>query len=176
MGYAEAAQLIVQLLGLRRMMRTAAPYGRIEEFRLVLGPVDGFNQDKAAGEADECGIALGGLFATQGDALEPFQLADGLFDAGAGAVEQLREESGFALRVLAVRDHRRDAARAAGGAVRRRIVALVGDGRARRNVGADVERCFQLGAVAGLAAGQMEGDRQTVEIRLKVDLAREPSA
>ena len=60
-------------------------------------------------------------------------------------------------------------------AIGREIVAFVGQRRARRDVRPDVERGFELGAVAGLSAGQMEGNGQAVEIRLEVDLGREPA-
>ncbi len=133
--------------------------------------MDGFDQDQATCEADNGGVAFRGLFAAQGDALEPFQLADGLLDPGAGLVEQLRKETRLVLGVLAARDHRNDAALATGGAVRRRVIALIGERRARLDVGTDVEGRFQLGAVTGLPAGQMECDGSAVEVRFEVDLA-----
>jgi hypothetical protein len=55
--------------------------GAIEPFRAArgshrhrLGRVDGFDQDKAAGESDGGSVVLGGLLAAQGDAFEAFQL------------------------------------------------------------------------------------------------------
>jgi len=152
-------------LSLRAGLGQIRPHG--------LGPVDGFDQDEATRETNESGIAFRGLFAAHGDTLEAFQLAHGLLDPSAGLVEQLWKETRLVLRVLTVRDHWKDAALAAGSAVRRRVIALVGDCRARRDVGTDVEGGFELGAVADLAAGQMEGDGQAVEIRLEVDFARE---
>src|ERR1700694_3451771 len=47
--------------------------------------------------------------------------------------------------------------------------------RARPDVGANLERTYQLGAVADLAPGQMKCDRQAVEIGLEMDFAREPA-
>ena len=40
----------------------------------------------------------------------------------------------------------------------------------------DVERCLELGAVAGFTAGQMEVERVAVEIGLEVDFGREAAA
>jgi len=47
---------------------------------VVLGRVDGFNQHQPACKTDDGGVAGVGLFASHGDALEPLELADGLFD------------------------------------------------------------------------------------------------
>ena len=46
----------------------------------MLGRVDGFNQHQPACKTDDGGVADVGLFASHGDALEPLELADGLFD------------------------------------------------------------------------------------------------
>ena len=56
------------------------------------------------------------------------------------------------------------------------VVAIVGDGDARADVGSDVERGLELGAVADLATGQVEVERLAVEIGLEVDLGRETAA
>ena len=53
--------------------------GRFEKSRL--GRVDGFNQHQPACKTDDGGVADVGLFAAHGDAFEPLELADGLFDA-----------------------------------------------------------------------------------------------
>lgn len=57
-----------------------------------------------------------------------------------------------------------------------RVVAFVGKRRPRRNVWADIEQRLEIAAVAGLAAGQMEGDWQAVEIGLEMDFCREAAA
>src|SRR5947209_13729602 len=75
-----------------------------------------------------------------------------------------------------MRDDRHSPALATGVAVGLRIIALVGQRCARRDVRPDVERGLELRAVADLAPGQVEADRQAVEIRLEVDLAREAAA
>ena len=120
---------------------------------VVLGPVDGFDQDEGASESDECAIAVLGLVTAHGDLLETLQLADGLLDPGAGLVEQLREKAGSVLRVLAIRDDRDDATTTANCAVGCRVVALVGDRGTRRDIGTDVERNLKLRGIADLAAG-----------------------
>lgn len=47
---------------------------------VCLGRVDGFNQHQSACKTDDGGVADVGLFASHGDALEPLDLADRLFD------------------------------------------------------------------------------------------------
>ncbi len=44
------------------------------------GPVDGFDQDEGSCESDAGAEVRGGLFTAQDDALEAFELSDGLFD------------------------------------------------------------------------------------------------
>ena len=147
----------------------------MEEERL--GPVDGFDQDQAAGEADKGSIAFCGLFAAHCNALEAFELAHRLLDTGAGLIEYLgKEEAWPVLGIRTPRDDWNNAPPATGGAIGGGIIALVSQRRARRDVRPDVERDFQLGAVADLATSQMEADGQAIEVRLEVDLAREPAA
>ena len=142
---------------------------------MSLGRVDGFDQDEAAGEGDQGCVALGRFVASEGDALESFELADRLLDAGAPFVERAWEEARSVLRVVAARDDWADAAVAGGSAVALRVVAFVGDDRARPDVGTDIQQRLELATVARLAAGQMEGEGQAGEIRLDVDLGREPA-
>ena len=59
---------------------------------VVLGRVDGFDDDEAEGEGDEGSEVLVGFLAAERNSLEALELADKLFDAGAGAIERLREE------------------------------------------------------------------------------------
>ena len=61
---------------------------------LLLGRVDGFDQDEAEGERDEGTVIARSLLATKGDALEALEFADGLLDARPRFVEDFREESG----------------------------------------------------------------------------------
>jgi hypothetical protein len=56
------------------------------------------------------------------------------------------------------------------------IIPLVRYRDARADVWADIERCLELCAVAGLAAGQVEVERVAVEIGLEVDFRRETAA
>ena len=76
--------------------------------------------------------------------------------------------------VLAVRDGGADAATACRLAVGLGVVAFVAEHGPRRDVGADIEQDLEIAAVAGLAAGQMESQRQAVKIGLQVDLGRKP--
>jgi hypothetical protein len=144
--------------------------------RRMLGGVDGFDQDKGTGERDEGGEVLRRLLAAQGDALEALDLADALLGASAPLVEDLGKESRLRGSILAVRDGGADAAPARRLSVGLGVVTLIAENRSRGNVRADVEQDLEIAAVAGLAAGQVEGQRQTVEIELQVDFAGKPAA
>src|SRR3954467_10231026 len=65
---------------------------RIVPLWRVLGRVDGFEDDEAKSECDEGCKVLVRFLATECNALEALELADQLLDAGAGAIECLREE------------------------------------------------------------------------------------
>jgi hypothetical protein len=56
------------------------------------------------------------------------------------------------------------------------IIPLVRYRDARADVWADIERCLELCAVAGLAAGQVKVERVAVEIGLEVNFRRETAA
>jgi hypothetical protein len=60
--------------------------------RPELGRVDGFDDDEAQSECDEGSEVLVRFLATERNALEALELADKVFEAGAGAIERLREE------------------------------------------------------------------------------------
>src|SRR3954470_22015755 len=57
-----------------------------------LGRVDGFDDDEAQSECDEGPEVLVRFLAAERNSLEALELADELLDAGAGAIERLREE------------------------------------------------------------------------------------
>ena len=59
----------------------------------ALGRVDGFDDDEAKSECDEGSEVLDRFLAAERNPLEALELADELFDAGAGAIERLWEES-----------------------------------------------------------------------------------
>src|SRR3979490_1106025 len=141
-----------------------------------LGRVDGFHQDKGAGERDKGGEVLCRLLAAQGDAFEALDLADALFGAGASFVEYLGEERRFGGGILAVRDGGGDAAPARRRSLRLGVVAFVAEHRPRGDVRANVEQDLEVAAVAGLAAGQVEGQRQAIEIALQVAFAGKDAA
>ena len=136
---------------------------------LSLGRVDGFDQDEAEGERDEGTVIARSLLATKGDALEALEFADGLLDARPRFVEDFREESGSVGCSRAMRNDRTNAALAGAVAIGFGVVTFVGDGGARQNIRSDVEQEFEVAAVAGFAPGQMEGERQAVEVDLEVD-------
>ncbi len=77
---------------------------------------------------------------------------------------------------LAAPDNRCDAARKCRGPVGLAVIALVRYRNARTDVGADIKRGLELGAVADLATGQMEVERVAVEIGLEVDFGRKTAA
>ena len=56
--------------------------------------MDGFDQDHAASECDDCIVALIGFLAPERHAFEALQLAHGLLDAGARLVERFGKEGG----------------------------------------------------------------------------------
>ena len=135
--------------------------------------MDGFNQHQPACKTDDCRVAGVGLFAAHGDAFEPLELADRLFDARPEFIETLGKETASLLGVFTTRDHRCDATCDRGGAICVAVISFVGHCDARADVRADVERRLELRAVAGFTAGQMEVERMTVEIGLEVDFGRE---
>ena len=135
--------------------------------------MDGFNQHQPACKTDDGGVADVGLFAAHGDALEPLELADGLFDARPEFIETLGKEAASLLGVFPTRDHGCDATRKRSDAICVAVISLVGHRDARADVRADVERCLELRAVARLARGQVEIERVAVEIGLEVDFGRE---
>src|SRR4051794_6972461 len=83
-------------------------------------------------------------------------------EAAEGAWKEFRLGSGIA----AVRDDGTDAAPACRFAVCLAVIALVADHCPGCDVRADVEQGLEITAVAGLAAGQVEGQGQAVEIAL----------
>lgn len=138
--------------------------------------MDGFYEDERQSEGDDGAIILGCFLAPQGDALEALELPDGLLDAGPAAVESFREEGRAVLGGALDRDDRADAAGARSGAIGLAVVALVADGGAWRDLRAEIEQDGEVTAVAGLAWRQVEGDGQTVEVGLEMDLGREAPA
>lgn len=136
----------------------------------------GFDQGECGGGGDEgCEVALC-LFAAKRDALEALELADGLFDAGAAAVERVGEEVRLVLLVGLVRDDRDDAALACRGAVGLAGIPLAADRIARIDIGAEVEQDFEVRRVALLATGQVEGDGMAVDVCFQVDFGGEAAA
>ena len=90
---------------------------RRRRFCLVLGRVDGFDQDERTCQCDERTVIPRCLLATQRDALESFELADCLLDTGSALVESFRKEGGNVFGVGSIRDCRAYSALACGLAV-----------------------------------------------------------
>ena len=84
---------------------------------LVLGCVDGFDQDEAESKRDERAVILRRLLASKCDTLEAFELADSLFNACPCLVECFRKGGGHILGVGSIRDCRTYSALARGVAV-----------------------------------------------------------
>jgi hypothetical protein len=143
---------------------------------MKLGRVDGFDEDEAECEGDEGGEVLVRLLAAEGDALEALELTDQLLDARPRPVERFREEGRPRLGRGFVRDHRADAPLARRGTVALGVITFVGHGGAGRDVRPEVEQDLKLAAVARLTRGQVEGERQAIEVDLEVDLGREAAA
>jgi hypothetical protein len=80
------------------------------------------------------------------------------------------------LAVRATRDHRHAPPLPGGVAVVLRVVTLVAERCPRRGIEAVVEQNFELRAVRGLGAGQVEVEWQPIEIALDVDFRAEPAA
>ena len=138
--------------------------------------MDGFGKDEAEGECNKRTEVSCRLLAAQRNALEALQLTNELLDAGARPIECLWKESGPVLLIGFVRDHRSDAALARQRSIALAGVALISHRRAGRDIGAEVEEHLELHAIAGLALCQVEGERQTIEVDLEVDLGREATA
>jgi len=119
--------------------------------------VDGFCPDKGASEGNKGGKVLRGFLAAQRDPLEALELANTLLDAGAAFVEGAWKEFRLGAGIAAVRDDGTDAAPACRFAVCLAVIALVADHCPGRDVRADVEQGLEITAVAGLAAGQVDG-------------------
>ena len=90
---------------------------RIYLASLLLGRVDGFDQDKAESKRDERAVIARCLLAAQCDALEPFEFADCLLDTGPPLVKNFRKEGGNVFGVGSIRDCRAYSALTCGFAV-----------------------------------------------------------
>ena len=135
--------------------------------------MDGFDQDEGSGESDERAEVCGGLFAAQSDAFEAFELSDGLFDARPSPVERPCEAFWPVFGVFSVGNDGQGASFPGELTVSGAVVALVGDDGAGPDIGAEVHQGLEMRTVGRLAAGQVECDRQAVEIRLQVDFGAE---
>src|SRR5215210_1388438 len=122
----------------------------------MLGRVDGFDDDEAQSECDEGSEVLVRFLATERNALEALELADEVFDAGAGAIERLWKESWPVSGRGFERDHRADAPLARCRAIARAVVPFVTHRSAGRDVGPGVEQDLELWAIACLTLCEVE--------------------
>ena len=139
----------------------------------LLGRVDGFNQDQSTCEGDERSVILFSFLTAHGDAFKTFQLADRLFDAGAGFVESFGEEFRPCLGIRTVWDDRADIPFARRLTVSCRVISFVSDHHARRYIGANIKQDLKMTAVAGLTARKTERDWISTMVSLQMNFCRE---
>jgi hypothetical protein len=111
---------------------------------IALVGVDGFHEDEAESKGNNGAIVLGRLLAAECHALEALQLANKLFDAGAGSIERSGEE-------------------------RRSVPGWC----LERDVRSKVKQDLELRAVTGLTLCELEGERPPIQVNLEVDLGWE---
>jgi hypothetical protein len=141
-----------------------------------LGRVDGFDEDEPKSQGDDRAVALGRLLTPERYAFEALELANGLLNASAPAVERFREERGRALGVRLVGNSRGDAALPSDGTIGFGVIAFVGQSRPRCHVRSEIEQGSELRTVAGLATRQAEGEWFALEVALEVDLGRKAAS
>src|SRR3954469_16866746 len=90
--YGQAAEPGLSLTEEDHLRDTLATVLRKVMSTKALGRVDGFEDDEAKSECDEGCKVLVRFLATERNALEALELADEVFDTGAGSIECLREE------------------------------------------------------------------------------------
>ena len=106
----------------------------------MLGGVDGFDEDERQCEGDERAVVLCRFLASECDAFEALELADGLLDAGAAPIDRFGKESWFDLCRRFQRDDGTDTAGPRRGAIGKAVIALVADSGARRDVGSEIKQ------------------------------------
>lgn len=142
----------------------------------MLGGVDGFDQDEGRRECDEGSEVSFGFLAAQCDALEAFELSDGLLDPGSASIERLGEDLWDCLRVLAERDDWHGAPITRGLSVGCAVIPFVGDRRAGPDVWSEIHQRLEMPAVGGFSAGQIEGKGEPVEVCFQMDFGSKPTA
>jgi len=129
------------------------PWFNDESAKVVLGRVDGFDEDEAQSKSDEGAVVLVGLLAAQSNALESLELAHGLLDTSPPAVERLGKELRLLFGGRPMRNHGADATGAGSLPVGFGVIALVTHSRPRRDVGPKIEQGFEVRTVADLTTG-----------------------
>jgi hypothetical protein len=138
--------------------------------RLLLGRVDGFDQDEAESKGYERGVVLIHFLAAKSNALEPLELSHGLLDASPSTVERLGKELWLLFSRRPIRNGRADAAGAGGLPVGLGVIALVAYRSPRCDIRPKVEERLKMRAVADLTTGQVKAERIAIPIGLEVDL------
>src|SRR5215217_667795 len=141
-----------------------------------LGRVDGFDEDEPKSQGDEGAVALGRLLTPERHTFEALELANGLLNASASAVERFREERGRAFGVRLVGNSRGDAALPSDGTIGLGVIAFVGQSHPRCDVRSEIEQGREPRTVAGLATRQTEGEWSPFEVALEVDFRREAAS
>ena len=98
-------------------MKCERPCRMLSVLVIVLGRVDGFDQDEAESKRDERAVILRRLLASKCNTLEALELADRLFDACPRLVECFWKEGGHVFGVGSIRDCRAYSALACGLAI-----------------------------------------------------------
>ena len=143
---------------------------------MPLGRVDGFDEDEPKSQGDEGAVALGRLLTPERHTFEALELANGLLNASASAVERFREERGRAFGVRLVGNSRGDAALPSDGTIGLGVIAFVGQSHPRCDVRSEIEQGREPRTVAGLATRQTEGEWSPFEVALEVDFRREAAS
>ena len=130
-----------------------------EAASLGLDRVDGFHQDQAACEADNCREAHCAFLARKATRLKRLSLPTACSTRAPGLVEFGWKKAPTLLSGAPAGNHRGDAADTRGIAIGTAVVTFIGHHQARTDVGSDIQRGFELDAVARLAPGQVEVER-----------------
>lgn len=87
------------------------------------------------------------FFASQSNTFEAFELSESLFDPCACFVERCWKDFGLVLFIVLMGDDGHNPPLSRCGAIGLAGIAFVADGRARRDVGADVQQGFEMARV-----------------------------
>ena len=92
------------------------------------------------------------------------------------SIERLAEDLGDILRRRSMRNDRQRFLLSRGSPIRFAVIALVSDDGARGDIRTDGHQGFEFRGIGFLAARQIEGDREAIEIGLEVYFRRKAAA